>query len=50
MISSALISIVCFFFGIVASYVYSTPAGASIVAVNLAMLIIFSITGKLMKR
>lgn len=50
MISSALISIVCFFFGIVTSYVYSTPAGASIVAVNLAMLIIFSIAGKLMKR
>lgn len=50
MISSAVISVICFFFGIIASYAYSTPAGASIVAVNLAALIIFSITGKVLKR
>lgn len=50
MISSAVISIICFFFGIVVSYVYSTPAGASIVAVNLIVLIIFSIMGKILKR
>lgn len=50
MISSAIISVVCFFFGIVVSYAYSTPAGASIVAVNLAVLIIFTIIGKILKR
>lgn len=50
MISSAVISVICFFFGIIASYAYSTPAGASIVAVNLAALIIFSIIGKVLKR
>lgn len=42
-ISSAVISVICFFIGIVISYVYSTPAGASIVAVNIAIFIIFSI-------
>lgn len=33
--ASAFISIVCFFFGITASYAFDTPAGASIVLVNL---------------
>ncbi|MBR0598286.1 metal ABC transporter permease [Clostridiales bacterium BAD-6] len=34
-ISSSVISVVCFFFGTLASYTFDTPAGASIVAVNL---------------
>ena len=34
-ISSALVSVVCFFCGMVASFAFSTPAGASIVAANL---------------
>lgn len=34
-ITSAFISVICFFWGIVASYVFDTPAGASIVLVNL---------------
>lgn len=45
MISSAIISVVCFFVGIVISYLYSTPAGASIVLVNLAALFIYWIIG-----
>lgn len=50
MISSAVISVICFFIGIVVSYVYSTPAGASIVVVNLLFLIIFSVIGKILKK
>ena len=49
-VSSAIISIVCFFFGMVASYVFSTPAGASIVAVNLVAFLIFTVIGKITKR
>ena len=45
MISSALVSVVCFFIGLTISYLYSTPVGASIVIVNLAVLIIFSAFG-----
>ena len=33
--ASALISVICFFWGITSSYVFDTPAGASIVVVNL---------------
>ena len=45
MISSALVSVVCFFIGLTISYLYSTPVGASIVIVDLAALIIFSAFG-----
>lgn len=48
-ISSAVLSVVFFFIGIVISYVYSTPAGASIVSVNIAAFFVFSAIG-LMKR
>ncbi len=41
-ISSAILSVVCFFIGIVVSFVFSPPAGASIVVVNLIMFCIFS--------
>ncbi|MDD3168463.1 MAG: metal ABC transporter permease [Eubacteriales bacterium] len=34
-ISSAVLSMICFFWGITASYAFDTPAGASIVIVNL---------------
>lgn len=43
MITSAIVSVVCFFIGIVISYMYSTPTGASIVIVNLGALILFSL-------
>lgn len=45
MISSALVSVTCFFIGLTISYLYSTPVGASIVIVNLAALMIFSAFG-----
>ncbi len=44
-ISSAVLSVVCFFIGIVLSFALSLPAGASIVAVNLAMFCIFGLLG-----
>lgn len=44
-ISSALVSVICFFIGLTISYLYSTPVGASIVIVNLAALILYSLTG-----
>ena len=50
MIISAIISIVCFFFGIVASYAFDTPAGASIVVVNLLTFIICCIIGFIPKQ
>lgn len=44
-ICSAIVSVFCFIFGITISYIYSTPAGASIVIVNIIMFIIFSLLG-----
>ncbi|MDU4891937.1 MAG: metal ABC transporter permease [Clostridium sp.] len=49
-ISSSIVSIVCFFFGIVGSYVFSTPAGATIVVVNIIAFALFSAVGLLIKR
>ena len=45
MICSACVSVVCFITGITASYVFSTPAGASIVVADLAAFTVFSIIG-----
>jgi len=42
-ISSGMISIICFMLGIVISYVYRTPVGASIVAVNILLFVVFSL-------
>ncbi|MDD6490056.1 MAG: metal ABC transporter permease [Clostridia bacterium] len=50
MITSAIVSVVCFFVGIVISYMYSTPTGASIVIVNLGALILFSLAGFVMRQ
>lgn len=44
-ITSAIISMVCFFAGITASYAFDTPAGASIVIVNLIVFGGFSLAG-----
>ena len=38
---SAVISILCFFAGIVISYLYATPAGASVVMVNIIVFLLF---------
>jgi zinc transport system permease protein len=44
-ISSALISVICFVLGLTASFVYSTPTGASIVAVNVFAFALFCAAG-----
>lgn len=50
MITSAFISIICLLLGIVISYIYSIPTGASIVIVNAIMFVIFFITGKVLNK
>lgn len=40
---SGILSVLCFCGGMVISYVYSTPAGASVVVVNLAAFLLFSL-------
>ncbi len=40
-ISAGLLSLICFFIGMVCSYQFSTPAGASVVLVNLAVFLLF---------
>ncbi len=42
---SGALSVVCFFFGMVMSYGLSTPAGASVVLVNLAVFVVCSAVG-----
>lgn len=49
-ISSAILSVVNFTIGLVCSYVFSIPAGASVVVVNLGMFIIFSLTAVMKKK
>lgn len=48
-ISSSIISVICFLIGIVLSYVYETPAGASIVAVNIVLFVLYSILAQIRK-
>lgn len=47
-ISSGIISIICFISGVIFSYIYSFPTGACIVVTNLRMFLIFSVIGKLL--
>ncbi len=49
-ISSAIISVVCFFLGIVVSFAFSLPAGASIVAINVLAFSTFSAAGAILKK
>ena len=44
-IASAVLSLLCFFFGMMVSLLWNLPPGASIVAVNLLAFLIFSIIG-----
>lgn len=46
-VSSAIISVICFCIGITVSYFFATPAGASVVIVNLLMLGVFAAAGAL---
>lgn len=47
---SAIISVLCFFIGVVISYLYATPTGASVVAVNIVMFVLFSFISKIKGR
>ena len=47
---SAAVSCVCFFAGLVVSYAFNTPAGASVVAANAVCLIIFAAAGAIKNR
>jgi zinc transport system permease protein len=49
-ISSAVISVVCFLVGIFGSYVLGTPTGATIVIANLVVFLTFLAIGKATKR
>jgi uncharacterized membrane protein YcgQ (UPF0703/DUF1980 family) len=40
-ICSAIISIACFFIGVVISYIYATPTGASVVMINVLVFLLF---------
>lgn len=44
-INSAVISVVCLVIGITVSYVWATPAGASVVMANIAALLLYSLLG-----
>ena len=44
-ICSAIISLVCFFAGVVISYLYATPTGASVVAMNMITFALFTAIG-----
>ncbi len=46
-ISSAIISVVCFLVGMFTSYKYNTPTGATIVISNLVLFLVFSFLGAL---
>lgn len=46
-ILSAVISIVCFLFGLITSYLFSTPTGATVVVLNIIVFIILAGLGKL---
>ena len=49
-ISSVVISLFCFFTGMIVSFNFDTPTGATVVLVNLAIFIIFWIISKILKR
>lgn len=48
MISAAAVSVVCFFIGIIISYLFAIPTGASIVLANLAVYLLAVCAGKLL--
>ncbi len=50
MISSAIISVICLLLGIIISYIYAIPTGASIVMVNAIMFVIFFVVGKVLNK
>ncbi len=49
-VTAAIISVVCFVVGLILSYLVSTPVGATVILVNLAVLAVFSAVGALRAR
>lgn len=49
-ISSAVVSVFCFFVGLFISFAYSMPAGASVVAVNAVAFLLFSLVGMIKRK
>ena len=49
-ISSIVISLSCFFIGMVVSFGFDTPTGATVVLANLAVFIVFWVISKVLKR
>lgn len=47
---AAVVSSLSFFIGFVAAYMFDTPTGASVVAINAVMFILFSIAGKIKQK
>jgi len=45
-VSAVCVSLVCYFTGIIISYIYAMPTGASVVMVNIAAFIVFCALGK----
>lgn len=44
------VSLVCFFIGVVASYLYALPTGASVVIVNIVVFVLFTIAAAIKRR
>ena len=49
-ISSAAVAVVCFFLGITVSYLFDLPGGASVVLLNLAAILVFSLLSMIKNR
>ena len=49
-VCSAIISVVCFVLGMTVSYMFELPSGASVVIINIAVFLLFSIASLLKRR
>ena len=49
-VTSALISVFCFFIGLTVSYLFATPTGASVVVINIICFMVFSLIGFIKNR
>jgi zinc transport system permease protein len=49
-LSSVIISVVCFLIGLIINYYVDAPVGSTIVLINLAVLLVFIALGKILKR
>ncbi len=49
-LTSAIISVLCFIIGLITSYIFSTPTGATVVLINIVVFMILAIIGKTINR